>query len=153
MKKQFRYFTFVCILSTGMLMSCKEQTGTDVVATPADGEQLTTDIVENQTAITFERDLHDFGDIIQGEKVTTEFKFVNTGQHPLLISDAYGSCGCTVPQWPKEPIAPGSSGVIKVVFDSKNKSGQFKKNVTVVANTVPSNTKIMISGNIIKPVN
>ena len=102
--------------------------------------------------ITFEKDLHDFGEIIQGEKVNTEFKFTNTGKNDLLISDAYGSCGCTVPEWPKEPIAPGQSGVIKVQFNSANRSGLFNKTVTVVANTQPnSNSKLIIKGTIIVP--
>ena len=78
------------------------------------------------------------------------FKFKNTGSEPLVISDAKGSCGCTVPDWPREPIAPGASGEIKVEFDSKGKgsedgSKQTKK-VTVTANTNPTQSYLTITG-------
>lgn len=151
MKKQWSIMGIILLVIAGSLISCKE-TSTDTsgrIAVPEPQEKLSTDIVENQTVITFERDLHNFGDIVQGDKVRTEFAFTNTGKHDLLISDAYGSCGCTVPQWPKEPIPPGGSGVIKVEFDSGKRTGQISKTVTVVANTVPSNSKLVIKGTII----
>ena len=138
------------IASTMVLMSCKETTtSTDVVADPAAAEKVSTDLIENQTTITFDRDTHNFGDIKQGDKVQTQFAFTNTGSNELLITDAYGSCGCTVPEWPKEPIPPGGKGVINVQFDSKGKHGAVSKTVTVVANTVPNNTRLIIKGNII----
>jgi len=143
-------------LSIGMLafagtfVSCKEETSTgDRVALPEEQEQISTDIVENQTVITFERDLHDFGDIPQGEKVSTDFRFTNTGKNDLLITDAHGSCGCTVPEWPKEPIPPGGSGIIHVVFDSGKRSGQITKKVTVTANTIPNPNTLTIKGNVV----
>lgn len=117
-------------------------------ASPADEEQISTDVIKNTTIITFERDTYDFGEIKEGDTVSTEFKFVNTGENDLLISNAKGSCGCTVPDWPKEPIPPGGSGAIKVVFNSKNKSGQISKMVTVQANTIPNPTKLTIKGTI-----
>ena len=143
-KLHFTSMLFAVAISATALVSCKEKPA-NTIETEATQE-------ENPTQITFEKDLHDFGEIIQGEKVNTEFKFTNTGKNDLLISDAYGSCGCTVPEWPKEPIAPGQSGVIKVQFNSANRSGLFNKTVTVVANTQPnSNSKLIIKGTIIVP--
>ncbi len=92
---------------------------------------------------------YDFGTIDQADgKVTHVFKFKNTGKEPLVISNAKGSCGCTVPEWPKEPIAVGESGEIKVEFDPKNKKGNQSKSVTITANTEPVNTILQIKANI-----
>ena len=73
------------------------------------------------TSIEFEEDSYDFGEIMEGEKVVHLYKFKNTGKEPLVISNAKGSCGCTVPEWPREPIPVGGSGEIRVQFDSKGK--------------------------------
>ena len=79
---------------------------------------------------------HDFGEISDGDIVETSFSFTNVGSSDLIISNASGSCGCTVPEYPKDqPIKPGESGVIKVKFDSSNKPGLQRKAVTLVTNT------------------
>ncbi|TNF25305.1 MAG: DUF1573 domain-containing protein, partial [Bacteroidetes bacterium] len=78
--------------------------------------------------------------------------FKNTGQGDLIITDAKGSCGCTVPEWPKEPVPPGGEGKIDVVFNSEGKSGQQNKKITITANTVPSMTVLAINGVIEVPV-
>lgn len=96
------------------------------------------------TTIAFDNMEHDFGKINHGEAVSHVFKFTNTGEHPLLITNARGSCGCTVPQWPKEEILPGEQGEIKVTFNSKGKSNQQAKSVTLTANTNPANTQLII---------
>jgi len=141
----------ISTLALFLYVGCKEETSTGdrVIQAETPEERISTDVVENLAAMTFERDLHDFGEITQGDKAETEFRFTNTGSSELIISDASGSCGCTVPEWPKEPIPPGGSGVIKVVFDSGKKSGQVSKTVTVVANTNPARTTLTIKGNII----
>jgi hypothetical protein len=90
------------------------------------------------TNVKFDKMAHDFGRIAEGVKVRTKFKFTNTGPNPLIISKCVGSCGCTVPKWPKEPIPSGKSGEIEVEFDSAHKSGEQGKTVTVSANTSPS---------------
>jgi len=156
MKFRFAFFTLtVAIVTFGLLGSCKEKhvnSGISTEAGQVENDKLSTKIVENPTEITFERDLHDFGEIIQGENVSTEFKFTNTGKNDLIITDAHGSCGCTVPEWPKEPIPPGGSGAIKVAFNSANRSSVFNKTVTVTTNTIPSSTsKLIIKGTIIVP--
>lgn len=90
----------------------------------------------------------DFGTIQQGDEPEFTFTFQNTGNEPMIISNAKGSCGCTVPQWPKEPIAPGATGEINVKFNSKNKKGSQNKTVTLTANTTPPTTKLRVTGTI-----
>jgi len=87
-------------------------------------------------AMTFDKVSHDFGTIEEGDTVQTTFTFTNTGKADLLIVDARGSCGCTVPKYPKNtPIKPGESGEILVSFDSSNKPNMQQKTVTISANT------------------
>lgn len=105
------------------------------------------------TSIAFEHTDFDFGVVDDGEKVRHTYKFKNTGNEPLIITSAKGSCGCTVPQWPKDPIPPGGSGQIDVEFDSKGKPGKQTKRVTVTANTVPAQTFLNITGTVNKDPN
>ncbi len=98
------------------------------------------------TTIKFDENVYDFGTVPSGEKVKHVFKFTNTGNEPLVIENAKGSCGCTVADWPREPIPPGKGGEITVVFDSKGKSGKVTKRVTITANTDPKNTFLTITG-------
>lgn len=97
---------------------------------------------ENAPVFTFDKEKHDFGSIESGSSPKTVFTFTNTGKSPLIITNAKGSCGCTVPSWPKEPIAPGATGEIEVQFNSGTKKGNQTKTVTLTANTVP-NTKVL----------
>ncbi|MEN8845862.1 MAG: DUF1573 domain-containing protein [Candidatus Arcticimaribacter sp.] len=92
--------------------------------------------VSNAPVMTFDKTIHDFGSIQEGQKVETLFTFTNTGKSDLVISDARGSCGCTVPEYPKNTsIAPGATGQIRVSFDSSNKPNLQQKTVTISANT------------------
>lgn len=119
------------------------------VANPS-GEAMPAAPTGPTTTIEYETKVHDFGEIKEGDMVKYSFKFKNTGSEPLVISDAKGSCGCTVPDWPREPIAPGASAEIKVEFDSKGKGtedgSKQTKRVTVTANTNPAQTYLTISG-------
>ena len=101
--------------------------------------------------IKFESLDHDYGTIKNGANGIFEFKFTNTGKEPLLISEAHGSCGCTVPEWPKEPIKPGTSSAIKVSYDTK-RTGAFTKTVTVTTNTKTPSTVLSIKGIVLEPV-
>lgn len=92
--------------------------------------------------IKFNEETHDYGTVKYGGNGVYEFKLTNTGSAPLIISDAKGSCGCTVPQWSKEPIAPGASSVITVKYDTK-RAGSFEKTVTVMSNATNSPTTIL----------
>ncbi len=100
------------------------------------------------TTVEFEEERFDFGTVTEGEEVSHVFKFKNTGQEPLILSDARGSCGCTVPQWPREPIAPGDEAEIKVVFNSRNKVGKRSQKVTITANTEPPQKFIYLEGQV-----
>ncbi len=106
------------------------------------------------TTVEFTETEYDFGTVMEGEKVVHVYKFKNTGDEPLIISNAKATCGCTVPSWPREPIAPGESSEIKVQFDTKNKGkvgGQLQsKRVTITANTDPVNSYVTIKGKVDK---
>ncbi len=99
--------------------------------------------------LSFEKLRHNFGKINQGESVSHQFVFTNTGQAELIINNAKGSCGCTVPKWPRKPIAPGESEEIKVTFNSAGKSGKQSKTITLVTNAIPNTTVLTISANIL----
>ncbi len=111
---------------------------------PLADQFIETPPIEQLTTIKFDKIVHDFGRINQGAVVSTNFRFTNTGKFPLLITKAEGSCGCTVPVWPKAAIQPGESGQIAVQFDSHDKSGQTDKTVTVTANSHPVKTVLVI---------
>lgn len=111
----------------------------DVINNPASG---TGDSKGKTSAWEFKEDEHDFGQIVQGEKVSYTFTFKNTGKGDLVISSATGSCGCTVPEYPKTAVPAGATGMIKVTFDSSGKEGHQEKTVTLVANTIP-NSKVL----------
>ena len=104
----------------------------------------------NAPQISFEKETHDYGTIDQGANGTYEFVFTNTGKEPLIITNAKGSCGCTVPAWPNEPIAPGASDVIKVKYDTK-RLGAFNKSVTITSNAATPTKVIKIKGKVNAP--
>jgi hypothetical protein len=92
---------------------------------------------QNGPVITFEKKTHDFGDIVQGDKVEETFKFTNTGTEPLILTNVQVTCGCTTPKgWPRDPIMPGGKGELTVAFNSAGKMGKQNKVVTVVSNAV-----------------
>ena len=105
--------------------------------------------VENGAKIVFSKEVHDYGTIKNGADGTCSFEFKNTGNAPLILSNAKGSCGCTVPTWPKEPIAPGAKSVITVKYDTK-RAGAINKSVTITSNAVNEPTKtIRIKGTVL----
>ena len=99
-----------------------------------------------QSSIEFEKPIHDFGVVKEGEKPTINFTFENTGDDTLVLQKVKPSCGCTSPFWTKEPIAPGHQGSIRISYNSKGRPGPFYKTATVTANTVIPSTKIKIKG-------
>lgn len=105
---------------------------------------------DNQANFKFEKDEIDFGTIEQGESTTHEFKFTNTGSEPLIISKAEGSCGCTVPIFPKEPIMKNQTATIKVTFNSTGKFGIQDKTVTITSNAKQNPKIIHIKGTVLK---
>lgn len=95
--------------------------------------------------IAFETEVHDFGIIDYAGDGTYSFKFTNTGKDPLIIADAKGSCGCTVPKWPKEPVLKGQSNYINVSYDTK-RPGPFTKTVTINCNAISATKVLTIKG-------
>ncbi|TNE61980.1 MAG: DUF1573 domain-containing protein [Bacteroidetes bacterium] len=100
------------------------------------------------TSIKYDELAFDFGVVDEGTVVKHVYNFTNTGSEPLVISNAKGSCGCTVPTWPKQPVPPGGTGELVVEFNTKGKPGRQSKQVTVTANTNPTDTHIEIHGEV-----
>ena len=139
-----------------VLIACQSNSDSkeDVISTEIVNNPLTASSEESGglPEIVFEKSEIDFGEIIQGEKVSHTFSFTNTGNIPLVISDVSATCGCTVPTWPKEPVLPGEKGEISVVFDSNGKNGSQMKQVTVLTNAVPSTKVLKLKGEVIVPI-
>ncbi len=109
-------------------------------------------IVDKMPKMDFGKDstAYDFGELKEGQIVEHQFKFTNKGEFPLIINDVRASCGCTIPEWPKDPISPGSSDKILVRFNTKGKAGPQSKTVTITANTNPSYTTIQFSAIVLR---
>jgi hypothetical protein len=101
-----------------------------------------------KTVVQFKDVAHNFGTIQQDSKNTKIFTFTNTGSTPLIIENAKGSCGCTVPKFPKEPIKPGETGEIEVVYSPGKQKGAQNKTVTITANTDPISTILNVSADV-----
>ena len=162
----------VSILASCILFSCgdkenKESSNSNPITKSEEGEKVDDGTPSNAnldkfdlakdaaevpagplTEIKFEEYKHDFGVMDEGDAVTHYFKFTNTGSEPLILENCKGSCGCTVPQCPKVPIAPGATGEIEVKFNSKGKKNLTEKKVTVTANTDPAQTILTIMANV-----
>jgi Protein of unknown function (DUF1573) len=118
----------------------------DIVRLPisADGKMDTA----NMAKIIFETTSHNFGSITEGEVIKHVFNFKNVGTVPLVISDIQTSCGCTVPEWQRAPIAVGASSEVRVQFNSEGKNGVQEKPIRVIANTLPNETVLMLAGKV-----
>jgi len=127
----------------------KNGTSSDVVNNPATANAPG----DTSTLPKFQWDheTHDFGKIVQGERVSHAFTFINVGKSDLVISSAHGSCGCTVPEYSKAPVSPGASGKVDVIFDSDGKKGHQDKTVTLMANTNPNTVVLRITGEVEVP--
>lgn len=136
-----KLFVFCCSL---FLVACGSQSSdssegkvsASLVNNPASASGMDTVAAAQKPVLAFADTLHNFGSIKEGEMVSYEFSFTNNGKTPLIITSASGSCGCTVPEYPKDPLLPGQSASLKVTFNSAGKPGHQEKSVTIVANTV-----------------
>jgi hypothetical protein len=137
-----------CVRPEETLPSGEKKLDPSIVNNPATASGEKTRITPPE--FTFETTSHHFGEITEGEKVSYVFRFTNTGGSDLVIASAQGSCGCTVPEFTKEPVKPNQKGEIKVTFDSSGKPGMQSKTVTIVANTVPATKVLTISAEVIK---
>ena len=147
-----RSISFSLLLVTSLfLASCsgnkskEDPVNTDLVNIPDGNAEK-----GSSPVMTFAENKHDFGTVTEGEKVSYSFKFKNTGGSDLVISSARGSCGCTVPDYPKEPIKQDQEGVVHVTFDSNGKEGINHKEVTIVTNAQPNTKVLEITVNVMK---
>lgn len=109
------------------------------------------EVAKNGPEITFEKTTHQFGEIPFNGNGTYEFVFKNTGNEPLILSQPKSSCGCTVPEWPKKPILPGETDVIKVTYKNTNRPGSFSKYVTIFSNAMTNKeVKLYIKGKVLQ---
>ena len=136
------------ILFSLMLMmaifSCKDNATSKIDDTNLENAKIRdSKIAQGFPVVRFDREEHDFGVIKEGEVVETTFEIENIGTSDLIISDASATCGCTVPEWPKEPIKPKEKGSLKVSFDSNGRSNKQQKSITITTNT--ENGREMVS--------
>lgn len=119
-------------------------TKSDIIRMPVSADEpLDSTLVAK---MEFEEYEYDFGTLVEGKFAEHVFKFTNTGKVPLLIADAKTVCGCTVPSYPKEPIAPGESGEVLVKFNSAGKKKEQNRPVSLIANTIPAKTVLTMKG-------
>ena len=137
---------FLSIACLVVLAACNNQNTVESTADSKETSEIAAVDTANAPAFKFEKEVYDFGKVTDGDVVTYDFKFKNIGNSPLIISSATATCGCTVPEYPKEPVAPGADGVIRVVFNSAGKPGMQNKIVSITANTIPSLTELNILG-------
>jgi len=130
-----------------------------------DSEVLTTDLVVNTASasgssegsadmpvVEVDAPAHDLGTVARGERPEHVFELRNAGSGDLVLADVTAPCGCTVPKdWPREPIPPDGTASIRVQFDSKDVSGPFEKEITVLANTSPAITTLRLTGTVVGP--
>jgi len=132
------------IITTMVFASCKEDATKKIKSENVEMAANRDEVGKKLPVMVFEKTEHDFGTLKQGTPVETVFKFTNTGEAPLIITNAKSSCGCTIPEYPKdEPIAPGASGELLVKFNGSGKN-LVTKVVTVTANTAKGSEKITI---------
>ncbi len=138
---------FSIAVSCILLLSCNQNSqnqnyDTTLIKNPNTANE--TSKSEKMPKIIFEKKLHDFGRLSEGENIAYSFKFTNTGDANLLISNCDATCGCTVADFPKNPIKPGETGFITVTFNSTGKRGRQEQMVDVMANTQPNRTQLVI---------
>ncbi|MBR3559662.1 MAG: DUF1573 domain-containing protein [Bacteroidales bacterium] len=137
-----------------VLASCHQKTANEGefsvkdVHIPQTADGLSAKDAKKMPVISFETKTYDFGDVVEGERLTYNFKFKNTGKSNLIIYSSEATCGCTTSQPPKAPIRPGESGEITVTFDSKGQKGKVQKRILVGANTYPAETILLITANV-----
>jgi hypothetical protein len=114
------------------------------------GEATTNSSIEEKMAVfsVIGDSVYEFGNVVEGDTVQHTFKFVNKGEFPLIINNVQTSCGCTAPEWPKQPIAPGEESAIQVRFDTRGKLGQQVKTIAVLTNTKEGSNQLTIKGTV-----
>ena len=148
--KKYLLFFFTATIFIGCDIKRNDRIADDsLVKEEKQKKELTEKItaaLKDSTTVQLIDSVYDFGKVKQGELVTHSFTFKNTGSKPLVVQDAHASCGCTVPEKPEQPIKPGETGIIKVVFNTKDKSDHQEKIITVNSNARPEFGDLKITG-------
>ena len=145
--KKLVCFTLIAFLFASFSLQAQESSKKPKDATKTEQNAAKKGKKAKVAEITFESLEHDYGNIYKGDNGECEFVFKNTGKAPLQITNARASCGCTVPSWPRDPIAPGKKSVIKVKYDT-NRLGTINKSITVTSNAVNNSVVLHIKGHI-----
>lgn len=146
-------YRFLIVFILGItLIACKnnsDQLPTDIIQNPNTADGINKD---TKTALVeFNKTMHEFGQVIQGEVVSYNFKITNKGNANLIITNVSTSCGCTVSEYPMDPIQPGETKKIKAIFDSGDRIGFQNKRITVLTNATPARHILKIKADVIKP--
>lgn len=137
----------VLFMSAGFLAL---MTGCDVRKKDKQASTTTAPVeVKDPTTIQLIDSTYDFGKVTEGEIVEYSYRFKNTGDKPLVVSEVHASCGCTVPEKPEEPVKPGEIGFIKVKFNSDHRPGEAHKTITVTSNAKPAFPELLLKGEVI----
>jgi hypothetical protein len=138
----------VALLSLAFV-SCKDNASAKIDASNLEtAKERDAQISMGTAIIEFDTRDYDFGTVNEGEVVEGIFKISNKGKTDLIITNASASCGCTVPEWPKDPIKPGDSGELKFSFDSKGRTGKQSKTITLQTNTADVTETLRIGGTV-----
>lgn len=147
MKKIGLIIGAVAFLSIGSLSA--QVTHSEKIGTAVHSVQSTQPITQlSKSKLEFAVTTHDFGNIVQGDKVAYTFEFKNSGEEPLILSNVLTTCGCTATNWPRNPIPPGGSSEISATFNSAGKSGKQNKVITVISNAANGNQRVSIISNV-----
>ncbi|MET2985027.1 DUF1573 domain-containing protein [Aureibaculum conchae] len=146
MRLEVKFLAFLLVFA---LFSCKENTTSKIKKENLEiAKKRDYKMTEGASALTFSKTEYDFGTINEGDIVETTFDFKNTGKSALIISNAASTCGCTIPDYPKEPIPVGGTGSITVKFNSSGKPNKQNKVVTLTTNTAKGKETVVIKANV-----
>ncbi len=132
--------TGLLLVATLLFFSCNQN--------PSSKQAVSSVADVDKPVISFENEIHNFGTVVEGEKVEYAFIFTNTGKTPLIIEGANATCGCTVPEVPNEPIQPGAKGSIRVIFNSLGRPGLNDKVITITSNALTKETLLHLVGEV-----
>jgi hypothetical protein len=145
MKKTLTLLSFALVVSAASFAQTTKSTAPVAIKqTPT----AATAIKKDGAAMDFKFTEHNFGELQEGPKAAVDFVFTNTGNKPLILTDVKASCGCTTPEWPKEPIAPGQTSKIKVEYNTQGRPGDFTKSITITSNESDQPKMIYIKGKV-----
>ena len=153
MKNNLFFLCFLAVLGLSACQNDNAQEGVKEIKPGSNADLVRNPVSAGQPAdssrmarITFEETVFDFGEVTAGDMVIHKYKFTNTGKVPLTILKARSSCGCTIPEYPEEPIAPGEGGEITAKFNTSGKHDLQKKLIYITANTLPGETSVLLKG-------